>query len=147
MWWTPIQRYIGSVTAKHLQHRPSEVGATTGWDGQRGCRRRAGDLGVELGRSWLSFTELTKKHHHITFNLRWFQILTRTASSSRHISVVFHVCSPQPIWERRKDFESTPAEAKSGKTGMLASVMVGLTDLGPVLAFNGPNGGLYGCMT
>lgn len=48
---------------------------------------------------------------------------------------------------KTKDFESTPAEAKSGKTGMLASVMVGLTDLGPVLAFNGPNGGLYGCMT
>ena len=149
MWWTPIQRYIGSVTAKHLQHRPFEVGATTGWNGQRGCRRRAGDLGAELGRSWLleifairrswlsftkfrlSFTELTKKHHHISFNLRWFQILTRTASSSRHISTGgFSRFHPQPIWvpNWRKDFESTPAEAKSGTTGMLA-----------VLAFNGPN--------
>lgn len=132
-------------TAKHLQYRPSEVGAATGWDGQRGCRRRAGDLGVELGRSWLleifamrrswlsftkfrlSFTELTLTSPPHLLVLRWFQILTRTASSSRHISVVFHVSTRSPF---EKDGRTLRAHLQRQNLVKLACLQVGFVDDG-----------------
>ena len=112
----------------------SEVGATTRWDGQRGCRRRAGDLGVELGRSWLdifamrrswlsfskfrpSFTELTLTSPH---HLLPLEVVPNPDKNGEFFEAHLHGGETATHLTNWQDFESTPAEAKSGKTGMLA---------------------------